>query len=263
MPVLGFGTQAATLLKSSTALNSEWTVNGPEPAFFSTSGESVTLVPEDLPWYASLWMVTENLVTEEDLKPFQSQVDILITTGFTLKIEDQAYNFPAQMKDLTVEKVNGTASLGLSEEFLAYIMGTAVEKTNIPAGNLRVLIADETQVSKATVEGDISSGIEVVEDFTEEFILSAVQNGLTETTAVTQILEGRILNETGKDLGPGIFSGRTLEFQKSIDQRAHNVRKALNERYDGILILRYRIFLCELFGTHHQRRRMAIFTRDF
>src|SRR3989338_1291531 len=227
VPLLGLGTDAA----------SSWSKTGPTSAYFTTSETGLTLVPENLPWYASLWMATEGFVTEEDLRPFQAQVDILLSTGFTLKIGEQAYSFPAQMKDLLLTKVNTSSTLSLTEEFLNYILETAAAKTKVPAGNIRILEADDSQTSKATLEGDISNGIEVVNDLTEELILSAIQNGLTEATGATRILEGQIINESGKDLGPLKFlaEGRS-SFQKSIDQRAFNVRKALNERYDGILI---------------------------
>ena len=72
---------------------------------------------------------------------------------------------------------------------------------------------------------------------TEEMISGALALGETSTKGVMRDVEGKIINKTGKDLGPLDFlaEGKS-SFWGSSPEREFNIKKAVNERFNGILI---------------------------
>lgn len=220
-----------------------WDILRVDPAHFELEEGALSLIPEDVPYYAMLWLAAQRtegptFVTEEDLEPFSAQVEILLTTGFNVQAEDKSYDFPAQMKDLTLTKNEGATQLSFTDEFVDYVVSTIEEAVKIEPNHVRLLeVEDETKVSKVTVEGFIANGLELDSESTRANILNGVENGDTRASAVTRIVESQIINETGLDLGPLDYlgEGRT-SFWGSSPEREFNIRKAVNERFNGILI---------------------------
>lgn len=205
------------------------------------------------------------LFTDLDLQPLQSTVEKLLTEGLVISMDGQTYKFPAQMKDLVVTKEDETASLSLNQDFLDYVLDELAKIAYVAKTDINLLSADETKVSKVTMEGTISDGKELITELTDETIRSAIEKGETQATALTRTVNGKIINETGKDLGPlELISTGKSNFSESIGERTFNVRKALNEHFDGILIppgaeFSYVAFLGEITNTAGWKNALTIF----
>lgn len=179
----------------------------------------------------------ESPFTEEELKPLQPLVEVLQTEGFKVEVEGVVYPFPAQEKDLILEKSGDELRLNFTPEFLGYMLSTVSTTVNVPAGDFTLLSADPTKTSRVTFEGKIFDGKELVPRLTEEMIEGALAKNATTAQGVMRAVEGRIINKTGVDLGPLEFlaEGKT-SFWGSSPEREFNIKKAVNERFNGILI---------------------------
>lgn len=134
-----------------------------------------------------------------------------------------AYTFPAQEKDLTEN--------GFTPAFLNYVTTSLHELVDSDAKNLTILSADPSAVSKVTWEGSIADGNTVV-DFLTRFQISVEKN-----TAYIEKTPGQVLNKSGVELGPLELVGEGKStFWGSSPEREFNIRKALNEKMNGILI---------------------------
>ncbi|MFA6024206.1 MAG: VanW family protein [Candidatus Gracilibacteria bacterium] len=176
-------------------------------------------------------------IQTEDLKSQESLIQELLTEGFHIKVDEASYAFPAQSKDIILTKTEQGTGLNFSTEFMDFMIDSLNAQVAEPAENMTLLSADETKVSRAEFEGKIVDGREVVQNLTEQMIEAALQKGENESTAVLRKVEGKIINQTGKDLGPLelLAQGRS-KFSGSSPDRAFNVRKALNEKFNAILI---------------------------
>jgi vancomycin resistance protein YoaR len=231
---LSLGAHAATL--NLPMIN--WNLPGPQAAYFEFENGVLTLVPEVPAAYASILPI-ENPVayTQDELASLQPTLETLLTTGLTINVEGQPYSFPAQMKDLPITKENGVVRLSFTEEFLDYVFSTIETAYNIPSTDITLLSADSTKPSKVEMEGVISDGRELIRPLTTNVITAAVNSGTTTVDALTRTVLGKIVNETGVDLGPleYLAEGRS-SFWGSSPEREFNIKKAINEKFNGILI---------------------------
>ncbi len=146
-----------------------------------------------------------------------AHADLLIEANGT------TYTFPTQEKDLT--------PTGFTPAFLSYVTSTLHSLVDSPAKDIHITAADPTQVSKVTQTGTIADGYHLI-DF-----LTRLQITLGRNTPFIQKLPGQILNETGVDLGPLQLLGEGKStFWGSSPEREFNIRKALNEKFNGVLI---------------------------
>jgi len=175
--------------------------------------------------------------TDEELQPLKPLMETLLTEGFKIEVEGVTYSFPAQEKDLVLEKVGEKLRLNFTPEFLNYMLTTVSTSVNVAAENFTLLEADPSKTSRVTFEGKIADGKELTPDLTEEMILAALEKKESTARGLIRIVEGRIINKTGVDLGPLEFlaEGKT-SFWGSSPEREFNIRKAVNERFNGILI---------------------------
>ncbi len=187
--------------------------------------------------YASLLSSGEVAFTEEDLAVHEALITALTGTGFTVDIAGTPYSFPAQMKDLVLEKVGDETQVSFTPEFMDYILKTVSETVYIASEDFHIIEADPTKVSVVKFEGKVFDGTELVPELTKEMILGALAQEKSSAPAVTRIVEGKIVNDTGIDLGPldYLSEGRS-SFWGSSPEREFNIRKALNERFNGVLI---------------------------
>ncbi len=187
--------------------------------------------------YASLLSSGEVTFTEEDLAEHQDLITVLTSTGFTIEIAGTPYSFPAQMKDLVLKPVGEKTRIGFTTEFMDYIINTVSETVYVASENFHILEADPSKVSVVKFEGKVFDGTELVPELTKEMIAGALAQEASSAPAVTRVIEGKIINDTGIDLGPldYIAEGRS-SFWGSSPEREFNIRKALNERFNGVLI---------------------------
>lgn len=178
-----------------------------------------------------------NPFSEEDLAKYESLITTLTTEGFKIDVEGTVYPFPAQLKDLALEQVEGGTALSFTPEFMDYILSTVSAAVLDPATDITLLEADATKTSRVTFEGVVKDGRELVPGLTEEMIEGALAQGESTAKGVMRDVEGKIINETGLDLGPlNLLTEGKSSFWGSSPEREFNIRKALNERFNGILI---------------------------
>lgn len=176
-------------------------------------------------------------VSSDDLNVYQELIEKLLSEGFTVTVEGESYIFPAQRKDIVLEKKNSEIVLSFSSAFMTYMLDTLYKETFEPWENIYLLDADESKASKGVLEGKIINGKELLRNLTEEMMLAAVNRGETQSLGLVRIVEGSIINKTGKNLGPlDLLAQGKSTFWGSSPEREFNIRKALNERFNGILI---------------------------
>ncbi len=96
---------------------------------------------------------------------------------------------------------------------------------------------DARGVLRATIEGIARGGYVADVDAVSREVASALENGTEEVTLALEHRDGRILNATTYDLGDlRLLSVGHSDFAGSGAGRKINVRKALNEHLDGIVI---------------------------
>ncbi|MEK9159489.1 MAG: VanW family protein [Patescibacteria group bacterium] len=175
--------------------------------------------------------------TDEDLAEHQNLIALLTTEGFTIEVDGIAYPFPAQLKDLSLEQTADESKLSFTPEFMDYMLGTVAEAVRDPETDITLLEADATKTSRVTLEGVLKDGRELVPALTKEMIIGALARSETTTQGVLRKVEGKIINQTGLDLGPlDLLTEGKSSFWGSSPEREFNIRKALNERFNGILI---------------------------
>lgn len=173
----------------------------------------------------------------------------LLKTGLLIQVADPAdpsnsagttYTFPLQSKDLT--------NAGLTPAFLNYVTTTLHGLLDKTAQDLHVLAVDlptdpatdPTAPSKVTQEGRVEDGQKIIDFLTRLQItaaLTAQRTAQTTTTPYLQTIPGKVLNDSGTDLGPLDLIGEGKStFWGSSPERGFNIRKALNEKFNGVLI---------------------------
>lgn len=217
----------------------DWTLAGPKSAYFTWINQELSLVPAAPAAYASI-LPTPNPVafTTEDLASVQPLVEKLLTNGFTLHIEEHDFQFPAQLKDLLIEKdEQGQITLSFTPEFLDYMLKTSGDTVNVAAQDWHLLEADESKPSKVSFEGFFADGKILPVEEASTLIAEALTVGQSESTVIMKVVPAKIVNETGKDLGPLEYLGEgRSSFWGSAPEREFNIKKAINERFNGILI---------------------------
>lgn len=153
----------------------------------------------------------------------------LLQTGLLVVANGQTYTFPIQEKDLSPS--------GLTPAFLNYVLSTLHSLIDIAPQDIHLLSAEPTTVSKVTLEGTIKEGQKVVDFLTRPQIIWAIFQNTNTANAFVEKQAGQILNETGQELGPMELLGEGKStFWGSSPEREFNIRKALNEKMNGILI---------------------------
>jgi hypothetical protein len=156
--------------------------------------------------------------------------ETLLSTGLEITVEGTSYHFPAQEKDYTSSGL-------LTGSFLNYVTSTLHPLVDVDPQDLHILTADPTQVSKVTQEGLIADGQVLLDFSTRLQILKSLLNGSPTAEALVKTLPGKIINESGVDLGPLELLGEGKStFWGSSPEREFNIRKALNEKMNGTLI---------------------------
>lgn len=224
----------ARFIQSEGVLNIEAEVSGVD---FEVN-ELLESITEDYPNFKSYELdVTETeVVTAEELVTYFGQVQDLLEKGLTVSVSDQSHQFPAQLKDVVVSREAGSVQVSLNTPYLDYVVNTLDSLTESEASDL-VISSVPSGLGKATVEGRIQNGQSLDRELTEKMISGAMTSGKTEATAVVNVTPGQILNQSGQDLGDmELLSSGISDFATSPSGRDFNVRKALNEHFNGIVI---------------------------
>lgn len=250
--VLLFGQEEEPLLTWNAPVNlavqSLFSVSKDVDASFTYTKKVLRIVPEqqNLKLSAELLAANEDgLVTEADLASRKDQVERLLTEGVVLTLDGEDWNFPAQLKDFTFTKSEGVLHMGFTPEFMKFLVESAQSVIDRPASDLTILkVADgqeenqmEGKAFKVDLEGTVSEGYELDPTLLEVALIKMVQEGQTAQEVPVTRTEGKILNETGLDLGPmeELGEGKSTYWGSS-PEREFNIEKALNEKFNGIVI---------------------------
>ncbi|MBU0981386.1 VanW family protein, partial [Patescibacteria group bacterium] len=171
--------------------------------------------------------------TEEEVEPFSDLAKLLLTEGLKANFEGRDFTFPMQEKDLVFTKTGPS----LSAPFATYVLKTLQDQVSHQEENLIILEADLSTLSLAKTEGHVRDGFLVDPPQTLQSIQTALTSHQNTFTIEGTILKGRVINETQLDLGEMtlIGAGRS-NFARSPGGRDYNIRRALNEYYNGALI---------------------------
>lgn len=231
-------------------------IEKPRNARFVLDGETLTLdeeqegfsfdidallteVTEDYPNLKSytLDLSEADVIRADELISHFGQVNTLLGTGLTVNVDGSAHQFPAQLKDILIKQESDKVTLSLNQTFVDYVISTLETLTNVEGANLVLKSADPNAVAHTTAEGRVVKGKKITTDLTESTLQTDIENGQTESTAVVDKSAGKIINESGYDLGPlELIATGLSNFETSPSGRDFNVRKALNEKINNILI---------------------------
>ncbi len=172
-------------------------------------------------------------LTQDQLVNHADQIATLTSTGLELTTEGRSFLIPAQNKDLSLQG----DLLRFNADFLNYVLTITETQINEPVENLTIESADFNTVFKATVSGHVHDGKEVIKPLLVAQIFKALSLGETTVEIPIEKLPGQILNETGIDLGPmELLATGQSDFSGSPGGRTDNVKLALDEHFNGILI---------------------------
>jgi len=226
--------KSARFIQSDGVLNIESEVEGVEFDITSLLEE----VTSDYPRLDEYEIETTEaeLTHADELIDHFGQVQSILENGFNITVNDESHSFPAQLKDIVVLREGGDVSLDLNTPFMEYVLNTLDELTYSEASDLVIAEAPEG-LGKASLEGVVSNGQNLDIELTEKLISGAMRSGDADATGVVNVDQGDVINESGLDLGNlDHLSMGISDFSTSPSGRDFNVRKALNEHYNGMVI---------------------------
>jgi vancomycin resistance protein YoaR len=233
-----------------------WNLDEPQDAYFIYPRETLYLISEmegvdinitetvaameaDYPKLESYIINTtpSDLITSDELEPHYLQVQTLLGRGLQLTIDENVYHFPAQLKDLEWIKTDEGVELTLAESFIQYVIETTAQLHYVAPDHLKILEANLEKPDYANLSGTLSNGRELNKQNTQAQITKAIQSKSADAEGASDEITALVQDETGQELGDfdHLATGRSY-FALSIPGRDYNIRKALNEHYNGILI---------------------------
>lgn len=226
-----------------------YTLASPSDAHFEYTNKRLILVPEKNALHLTtdllLASMEEQTVTEADLEPRKAQVEQLLNEGVVLTLDGEDWALPTQLKDLTFTKTETGLEMSLTPEFMSYVLSSAQELIDRDVQDITLLKVSEGQEAnqengkafKVDLEGNLTQGKKVSTLLLEVALIKTIQEGQTAQEVPVTRTEGKIINQTGLDLGPlqELAEGKTTYWGSS-PEREFNIEKALNEHFDGIVI---------------------------
>lgn len=222
--------------------------SSPVDAHFIYENKKLSLIPEQNTLHLTTSLLSDfadSTVSEEDLAPRTEQVEQLLKQGVVLTLDGEDWVLPTELKDLTFKKSETGVQMGLTDAYMNYVLSTAEELINRDAQNLTLVKVAAGQEAnqesgkafKVDLDGTISEGFEVNPLLLEVAMIKTIQEGQTAQEVPVTRSEGKIINQTGLDLGPlqELAEGKTTYWGSS-PEREFNIEKALNEKFNGIVI---------------------------
>ncbi len=201
---------------------------------WSTLFSSLLMSPTEAPLQASY----EELTKEEQLQ-WQATVEALLSTGIEFSYGEEKGAIPAQNKDLFFTKSSEEElwQLRLGSDFTNYVIETIQTQIEKESSDLTLLEADANQISKVRMEGQVEDGVSIQESLLRAELFKSIASGEVQIEVPARIVKGEVINSTGIDLGPleEIAEGKST-FWGSSPEREFNIKKAINEKFNGILI---------------------------
>lgn len=151
--------------------------------------------------------------------------------------EDVTLRFSRDWLDFNVADADGVYRTVDESKVLDYLETKLAPKIDVPSQDAVLMALPAEGSDFATVEGIAHDGQALNLEATLEGYLSAVAQDEREATLVVETVAGKILNETGTDIGDLELLGTGhSNFITSPAGRDFNVRKGLNEKVNSILV---------------------------
>ncbi|KKT74167.1 MAG: VanW family protein [Candidatus Peregrinibacteria bacterium GW2011_GWA2_44_7] len=270
--------------KINQALRELWKLPEPQSAFFVKEGKQLSIQPEIKGYtfdvhellktlndetnpseFYTLKTVSSTIVTMNDLEARKAQMELLLAKGLQIQFEKEIYAFPAQLKDIEFKKEAGVVHAHIQKPFLDYVLHTLESTANREPQDMHLLEVNTTEVAHAVSQGHVKDGLTIEPGETQRKIQESVDGGQTFVEGAYIVLPGKILNETGQDLGTFELLGTGYSyFKQSSWGRDQNIRKALNEHFNSIVVppgatFSYNAFLGEVDGANGWKQALTIF----
>jgi len=178
----------------------------------------------------------KDVVRADELVEHFGQVQDLLEKGLTVNVSNESYSFPAQLKDIVVSQESGAVQVELNTPYMTYVINTLGQLTHSESSDMLISEAPEG-LGQARIEGYVKNGQTLDGELTAKMIAGSISSGETDATGIVDVEKGEVLNQSGLDLGDlDLLSTGLSDFSTSPYGRDFNVRKALNEHYNGIII---------------------------
>lgn len=242
-------------LRSEDAIRNMWDLDRPKNARFLESDGVLNMeaeqegmdfdvqslleeIVEDYPRFDEyeLEVTEKEVVRADELIEYFGQVQDLLDNGLTVNVAEESYTFPAQLKDIVVSRESGNVQIELNTPYMTYVINTLGQLTHAEASDMLISEAPEG-LGQARIEGIVKNGQTLDGELTAKMIAGSISSGETDATGIVDVEKGEVLNQSGLDLGDlDLLSTGLSDFSTSPYGRDFNVRKALNEHYNGIII---------------------------
>lgn len=200
----------------------------------------LTEIVSDTPYFKDYTLETwsSEPLTQEELAPLFTPYENLLKNGLRFTVGEQSFSFPIQNKELYITREEGSASIQLDPNSQSSILASLEGMVNVEKEDMVIKsVADITKASRVELQGHLRNGLKLNREETAIALKTALSHGQTEVAAVVEVTEGQLLNESGQDLGPLNLLGRGVSnFEGSGSGRIFNVRKAIRDHVNGILI---------------------------
>lgn len=178
-----------------------------------------------------------NFLKDTERSEVVNRAKPILESGLTLSWPSGNILLSPDSKDFVVSKMDGIVDLDFTKTYYQVIEEELHNRIDESSQNFNVTSADISKVGAVTFSGKIQDGEEVIWNLSHALIADAVQKGKTQVSILTRIIKGKVVNQSGLELGPLEYLARgRSNFTGSSADRAFNVRKAINEHYNGVLI---------------------------
>lgn len=178
-----------------------------------------------------------DLLESETLEKHQVLVEVLLSKGLEISTPNGTYIFPAQLKDIDITMEDDSSQLVFNAPFMEYVLSSLEDLVNQDSQNLILTGISDEAIAHVDANGRVTDGLKVNRSNTQALIEASLAEGKNVLSASVETVEGELINESGRNLGPlELMATGKSNFVNSPSGRDYNVRKALNEHYNGILI---------------------------
>ena len=161
-----------------------------------------------------------------------------ITLQYNDNYLDKTYSLQILADWLTFPEKDGVLSVEIDHGKLAEYLGENIAPDiDQPSQNAIILSLPTDETDYVRVEGIAKDGIELDLEKTAQEVVVAINQGQEIITLPVNVVEGKIINETGVDLGElkHLATGAS-NWEGSPDGRDFNIRKGLSEKVNNILL---------------------------
>lgn len=185
-------------------------------------------------------------ISKEQWNEFNEQKNQLLSSTITLRILKDIPELPKRLWEIPLKDheswivmnktwFNATATLDASR-IKSFIEDEIIPLIPAPI-NLSIIALPKDEEVRAEIEGEIKDGWLLDSLDAAKRVTKSVSFGLLTIDLPVREVKGKIINETGIDLGElKLISRGRSDFAGSVPERVFNINKALNEHLSNVII---------------------------